>query len=776
MHAISCIVDFEIANRVGDLMFVGWYRGLYLTENLFASADPLIEVQREAERGLEFAEKGQLGHVIAIIQAHLGLVRTLRGLTPQFGSFDNEDFGEAQLARNPNSAFADWLYSIRKVQALFHAGDYAQAIVAATKAQRRTASGFVYQVSDLRFYSALSHAAVCGTAAPRELHLAALVDHHRQLQMWAEHCPENFENRAALVGAEIARIEGRTLDAERLYEEAIRSARDNSFVHNEALANELAARFYAARGFEKIANVYLRDARYGYLRWGADGKVRQLDELYPHLREAESAPAATGTIGTPVEHLDLATVIKVSQAISGEIILEKLLDTLMHTAMAQAGAERALLLLGGETTQRIAAEATISNDAVLVQLRDDLVTTAVLPQSVLLYVLRTQESVILDDAAARSPFVADPYIRQRQVRSVLCVPLLTQAKLIGVLYLENNLAPRVFAPARIAVLKLLASQAAIALENTRLYRDVAEREAKIRRLFDANIIGIIIWNIEGQVVEANEAFLNIVGYDREDLASGRVHWTDLTPPEWRERDAQTVAELRMVGTAQPHEKEYFRKDGSRVPVLIGATAFDEKRDQGVGFVLNLTERRRAEESLHEAQTQLAHANRVATMGQLAASIAHEVSQPIAATRNNASAALNFLETTTPDLDEVREALRCIVNDADRAGDIVGRIRDQIKKAPRPKDFFDINDALKEVIASVRGEVIKNSVSLQTRFDHDLFPIHADRVQLQQVILNLILNAVEAMSSVNEGARELFISTEPIQEGGALVSVRDSGRG
>ena len=250
---------------------------------------------------------------------------------------------------------------------------------------------------------------------------------------------------------------------------------------------------------------------------------------------------------------------------------------------------------------------------------------------------------------------------------------------------------------------MLASQAAIALENTRLYRDVAEREAKIRRLFDANIIGIIIWNIEGQVVEANEAFLNIVGYDREDLASGRVHWTDLTPPEWRERDAQTVAELRMVGTAQPHEKEYFRKDGSRVPVLIGATAFDEKRDQGVGFVLNLTERRRAEELLHEAQTQLAHANRVATMGQLAASIAHEVSQPIAATRNNASAALNFLETTKPDLDEVREALRCIVNDADRAGDIVGRIRDQIKKAPRPKDLFDINDARKEVIASVRGE-------------------------------------------------------------------------
>ena len=131
-------------------------------------------------------------------------------------------------------------------------------------------------------------------------------------------------------------------------------------------------------------------------------------------------------------------------------------------------------------------------------------------------------------------FAADPYIRQHQARSILCLPLITQAKLIGVLYLENNLAPRVFAPARIAVLKLLASQAAIALENTRLYRDLAEREAKIRRLVDANIIGIFIWELDGRIIEANEAFLRMVGYDRTDLAAGRLRWTDLTPPEWRD--------------------------------------------------------------------------------------------------------------------------------------------------------------------------------------------------------------------------------------------------
>ena len=140
-------------------------------------------------------------------------------------------------------------------------------------------------------------------------HLEALAAHYRQLEIWAENCPENFENRAALVGAEIARSEGRALDAERLYEEAIRSARANGFLHNEALANELAGCFYVARGFEQIAHLYLGNARQGYLRWGADGKVRQLDRLHPRLRQDERAPGPTGTIEAPVEHLDLATVL-----------------------------------------------------------------------------------------------------------------------------------------------------------------------------------------------------------------------------------------------------------------------------------------------------------------------------------------------------------------------------------------------------------------------------------------------------------------------------------
>ena len=229
-------------------------------------------------------------------------------------------------------------------------------------------------------------------------------------------------------------------------------------------------------------------------------------------------------------------MLKASQAVSGEIVLGELIETLLRIAVEHAGAERGLLILFPGDEPRIAAEATTGRGQVEVTLRQTAVSPAELPESVLHYVIRTRESVILDDALAQNPFSADEYICQKHARSVLCLPLVKQAKLIGVLYLENKLASHVFTPARISVLELLASQAAISLENARLYSDLQEREARIRRLVDSNIIGIMIWDLQGRIIEANQAFLDIVGYGREDLVSGRLRWTELTPAEWRDAD------------------------------------------------------------------------------------------------------------------------------------------------------------------------------------------------------------------------------------------------
>jgi PAS domain S-box-containing protein len=549
---------------------------------------------------------------------------------------------------------------------------------------------------------------------------------------------------------------------------------------------------------------------------------------------------------------------------------------------------------------QVQAEAIASRENVTVHLREGCPTAAALPESLVRYGIHTQEIVILDDASSHNPFSADPYIARSYLRSILCLPLINQGKLTGILYLENNLTPGVFTPDRVAVLRVLASQAAISLENSRLYDDLADREGRIRRLVDANIIGIFIADREGRFLEANDAFLRLVGYGREDLVSGRVRWTELSPPEWRERDVLTQAELDSTGVVQPFEKEYFRKDGSRVSVLVGAALFKEGGDR-LAFVLDLTERKRAEVTLrasdakfraaidgiaglvaimapggelesvnsplteyfgrtveelknwgtsdavhpedlprvlesyerslaagtpfhHELrlrrfdgeyrwfenrgapirdesgritrwyclltdiedrtqalarlqqmQSDFAHMNRVSMMGELAASLSHEILHPIATARNNARAGMRFLEMNPPNLDEVREAFGCVVRDADRARDIVGRMRDHIKKAPPRKERFDLNAAINEVLVLAQSVTHRNGVSVQTLLADGVIPVLGDRIQLQQVLLNLILNAAEAMGSVEERAREVLISTEQDQTG-ALVAVRDSGPG
>jgi PAS domain S-box-containing protein len=774
---------FEAALEAGDLSYAA-YSCIDVITNRIATGDSLSEVEREAEQGFEFARRVRFGLASDCITGQIRLIRMLRGLTPDFISFNDAEFDERRfeqhLENNPQLAICASYYWIRRLQASIYASDYTSAMAAVSKAAPLLwTTPTQFEWAEYHFYGALAWAAHCDltSAEQRPRHLEALAAHHKQLAVWAENCPATFANRVALVGAEIARLEGRDLDAIRLYEDAIRLAREGEFIQNEALAHERAAKFCATRGFSTMAEAYLRNARHCYQSWGADGKVGQLEQRYPQLSGKEPAPGPTSTIRAPVEHLDLATVLKVSQAVSGEIMLAKLLDTLMRTAIEHAGAERGLLILSHGIEQRIAAEAITGGDTIDVRLCDQPLSATALSEAIVQTVLRTQEAMILDDAAAEPAFAADPYIRQRQARSILCLPLINQSKLIGVLYLENNLAPSVFTPTRISVLRLVASQAAIALENTRLYHDLAEREAKFRRLVDANIIGISFWDLEGPILGANDAFLRIVGYDREDLVAGRLRWTELTPPEWRNsHERWWTPELKMTGSVQPYEKEYLRKDGSRVPVLVGSTSFDDARNQGVSFVLDLSERKRAEEALRVVQMELAHANRVATMGQLTASIAHEVNQPIAATVANAEAALRWLDHRPPDLDELRQAVARIVKEGHRAGEVIGRIRALVNKAPPLKDRLNINEAIREVIELTRGETVKNDVSVRTDLADGLPLIYGDRVQLQQVLLNLIINAVEAMADVSKGARELLIRTREAEAGYVLVAVRDSGPG
>jgi PAS domain S-box-containing protein len=610
----------------GDISFA-CYSCMHLITDLLIKGVHLDEVWRESEICLDFVRKGKYRDAADAIVSQQQFLRNLRGQTANFSTFSDAHFDEqsfeARLTEDRMTVMVG-RYWILKVQARFLSADYEVALAAAAKAKElHWSSEAFFQSLDYHYYTALTIAAVYDTGSPdkQAKWLEALGTHLEQLRQWAENCPSTFFDKHALVAAELARIEGRDLDAMRSYEDAIRSARENAFVQNEGIASELAARFYLKRGLDRIAGVCIRDARLCFLRWGALGKVKQLDQCYPR-REEPATQNATTTIGTTVQQLDLVTVIKASQAVSGEIMLEKLIETLLVTALEHAGAERGLLILSRKEGYRIEAEAMTIRDKVAVRLRQTSTSSAELATSILHYAIRTRQSVILDDALVPNPFSDDEYIRGNSLRSISCLPLVKQTKLVGALYLENNLIPHAFTPDRMAVLELMASQAAISLDHARLYAELAQEnsdrrkaeealrasEERWRKLFENSSAGIVLTATDGRYLAANLAFQKMLGYTDEQLQ--RLTALDITHEEDRaETAARLAAAAASGGQRRVHriEKRYLSKDGAViwadvstvfVPATGGAPPFLS------AVIVDITERKLAEEALRESEQRL----------------------------------------------------------------------------------------------------------------------------------------------------------------------------
>jgi PAS domain S-box-containing protein len=474
---------------------------------------------------------------------------------------------------------------------------------------------------------------------------------------------------------------------------------------------------------------------------------------------------------------------RVSQSARGEIVSDKLIDTLMRATIEYAGAERGLLVLARHEEYWVEAEATTASGTVSVNLRKTKVTAADLPESVLLYVVGTKDSVLLQEAMDANPFTADGYIQSHRPRSILCLPLLKQTGLIGIIYLENSLTSSALAPARIAVIKLLATEAAMSLENLQLYSDLQERDTKTRRIIDSALDAVLGIDGSGNVTEWNAQAETMFGWKRGEAVGRKL--SELFIPH-RYRDAHNKGLQHFLSTGEGPllnrriEITALHRDGTELPVEVSIVPYQiDGNWEFSGFVRDITEKKAAEASTRrhrEMEMELAHANRVATVGQLSASIAHEVNQPIGAAVTNAHAALRWLGATPPNLDEVRQALGRIVTNGNRATDVLSRIRAFIKKAPPRQDSFDVNQAVLEVVALTRSEAKQNKVAVQMTLAEGLPPIQGDRVQLQQVILNLIMNAIEAMSGADSGSRRLLISSTKSESNNLSVEVQDSGPG
>jgi PAS domain S-box-containing protein len=608
------------ATETGDLTYGCW--GMFrFVAGLLLRNDPLDAVWRESEIALDLAKEVKYRDIADMIANQQRFIATMQGRTATFSTFSDEHFDEAAFEA-PSTAdrmpIMVCFYWILKLQAQFLAGDHAEALVSADKAKALLwASGVQIQLLDYFYYGALTVAASYenGSADEQQASRELLRVHQEHLREWAENNPPTFADEHALVLAEIARLEKRDADAMHFYERAIQSARENGFVQNEALAHEVAARFYLARGFETIAHTYLRKARNCYQRWGALGKVKQLDERYPHLHEERDTTSPTATIGASVGQLDVETVVKASQALSSEIVLPKLIEKLMRIAVEHAGAERSLLMLLRDEEPRIEAEATTGLGSVEVIVRQAAVTPSDLPQSALHYVIRTRERVVLDDASVGNSYAEDEYVRQKHARSVLCLPIVKQTKLVGVLYLENNLTPRAFTGDRVAVLELLASQAAISLENAGLYSDLHRSEAFLAEGQSISHTGSFGWSVPGGDIYWSDETYNIFELDRgakltSELVLQRIH------PDDRDLVHQTIDRASEAQTDFDLEHRLLMPDGSikHVHALARALKTSSGNLEFVGAVTDITGRKSAEEALRRSERYLAQAQTLAHMG------------------------------------------------------------------------------------------------------------------------------------------------------------------
>ncbi|MEH1901917.1 MAG: AAA family ATPase [Nostoc sp.] len=633
------------------------YNGYQGSWQILQLGSPLTETYKSLEKYTTFARQSKHEAVYQTIRLQQMLLMNLRGLTHQNLTLSDDEFDEVHaLSIITNAGFVSGIifYHIIKLIIFVTYGQYAEALKYALKLSNLPVPTLALPIeTDYVLYYSLTLTALYLTVTDQEQEefLQTLECHQQQLQYWANHCPANFLHKSQLVAGEIARIEGRDLEAMRLYEQSIASAREQGFVQYEALANELGAKFYLEREFELIAKSYLHAAKNAYVRWEAFAKVKHLEESYLQLLPQHLV--SNGTFFTTGEHLDFLSVVKASQTISSEIVLSRLLKTLMQIVIEQAGAEIGYLLLEHEQNLVIEVEAKVNTQAEKLNVYRPVLEgeiSQVIPQSMLNYVQRTQETVILQNATEQNLFSKDEYVIQKQPKSVLCLPIARQSKLLGILYLENNLISSAFTQEKLSVLEILTVQIAISLENARLYQGLEDSQAQLNLALKSAQIGVWSWDIANDRFDWDEQVYQLFGLTPETFAGTSEALLARLHPD--ERGLLTQSLSRAINEGVEHNLEYriIQDDGSiRYAACRGKAFFNEagKATHMSGIVLDITDRKKSEaERIQLIQEQTARQE--AEADQQRAAFLAQVSATLASSLDYESTLASVANLVVPD--------------------------------------------------------------------------------------------------------------------------------
>lgn len=655
-HAHTAV---SLGRASGDLG-MACYASNHIVSDLLFMGEQLRLVEEEIERGLALTRLIQYVDIELLLKAQHGFTRRLLG-TPLYVG-DEPASEQARRTHSESTRFWIWLYD---GMASFYFHDYAAAVDSLSRAAALKSSVISHiNTADCHLYLALATARAPGATADPDATIAALLPHRARFVKWSRLNPATFRSKLQLIDAELARLRKQPLVALQSLEASGDGAGAAGFVHEQALAHEMAAGLCQANGLLSAARQHVRLAHASYRRWGAVKKAEQVLATHSALLALHADPPEPAERDGATGAADWTIGVRASQLISSEVVLDRLVETLMTNMMEYADAQYGLLLLVRGGAPLIEASARRMGDTCAVTLGSAAPTADALPLTVLNSVLRSHQTLVLADAVVDAPSIHAAMAATRPLRSVLCLPLIRGGMLLGVLYLENNGGPNVFDAGRTAALELLAPHAAISLEMAGLY---------------------------AQLVDENH------------------------------RRAQAEMNLRM------------------------------------------------------ARSDLARTSHLTVMGGLAASIAHEVNQPLTAIVTSVGASLRWLNRPVPDINEARESLNHIKNNGLRAAEIIRALRSLAKQAPAALAPVRVDDTLGDVLTLTQMEMDAQHVRLLTRLDSDAALVEADRTQLQQVVLNLVTNAIDAMHATPQAQRQLIVSSR--LEGDMVeVSVEDRGPG
>lgn len=651
---------FEAGINSGELQFPGYGRNNQAFNRYF-QGDPIESLLPDVDSYLDFTKKTNNLIAADTLNSMDLILRNLHNETASIFSFHNRDFPSQddfiEQCATRNSWYAICAFLVHQAQVFYLYEEYEKALSCVSEARELISymPASIVAVEQNVYESLLFLHQCIDNPKNRKKYLDTINENQKQLKQWADNCPENFSHLFLLVKAEIARMRGKEPETMKLYDQAIAAARENGFIRHEALANELAAKFYLELGVKKIAILHMTEAHYGYKMWGALRKVRHLEKKYPHLLpvaiEKETSPFEPAKEKLLVYTLkektqtefnrgifDIMTFIKASQTLSSEIFLEKLLKKMMHIVLENAGAEKGIFLLEKEGKLVMEALGVVADPYIMVLPSisvDDLgcrVSSLLFSEIIVEYVTRTKDTVLLHDAANEEQFAHDDYISKQKPRSVLCMPLLYQDSLQGVLYLENNLTCGAFTGDSLQILELLSTQMAISIENARIHdrleklvekrtselrvsyeqlrKEIAERkkneeylkisEEKFAKAFRHTPSLMAITTVDdSRIIEVNESFARVLGYRHEELIGHTTLGLNLwVNPEKRQR---FIDKLKQDKEVRNMEVEVRKKSGDICFVLMSAAIIHLNGECHVlSIAIDITDRKMLEDQLQTA--------------------------------------------------------------------------------------------------------------------------------------------------------------------------------